>query len=83
MSPTPLNPRPARQLPRLLHYVRPYWLALIASVVSMAIVGLLDAFRILLIYPILKIVLDPSAPPNQPLPLFHFALKFWNIDYTL
>jgi len=42
-----------RQLGRLLHYVRPYWLHLGASVVLMALVGLLDAFRLLLIGPML------------------------------
>lgn len=41
-----------RQLTRLLRYVLPYWWQLLASVVLMAIVGLLDAFRLLLIGPI-------------------------------
>jgi ATP-binding cassette, subfamily B, bacterial MsbA len=70
-------------LRRLLHYVRPYWLVLGASVVSMAVVGLLDAFRILLIYPILKTVLDPSAPPNQPLVLFKINIHVPAIHFTL
>src|SRR5208283_5191147 len=54
-----------RQLKRLLHYVRPYWLYLVASVVSMALVGLLDAFRLLLIGPIFDRVLNPSDPSRE------------------
>ncbi|MGA3211221.1 MAG: ABC transporter transmembrane domain-containing protein [Terriglobales bacterium] len=50
-----------RQLMRLLKYVRPYWLALAASVIMMAIVGLLEAFRVLLIGPILDRVLNPAS----------------------
>ena len=41
-----------KQLMRLLGYVRPYALPFIASVLLMAAVGLLDAFRLLLIGPI-------------------------------
>ena len=40
-----------RPLMRLLRYVKPYWFYLLASVFSMALVGLLDAFRLLLIGP--------------------------------
>jgi subfamily B ATP-binding cassette protein MsbA len=50
-----------RQLGRLLRYVRPYWLHLGASVVLMALVGLLDAFRLLLIGPMLDRVLNPAS----------------------
>jgi ATP-binding cassette, subfamily B, bacterial MsbA len=50
-----------QKLMRLLRYVRPYWLALAASVALMAIVGLLEAFRVLLIGPILDRVLNPSS----------------------
>ena len=42
-----------RQLARLLRYVVPYWWQFLASVVLMGAVGLLDAFRILLVGPIL------------------------------
>ncbi len=49
-----------RQLIRLLHYVRPYRLQLVSSVVLMALVGLFDAFRLLLIGPILDRVLNPA-----------------------
>ena len=50
-----------RQLSRLLRYVRPYTLQLIASVVLLAAVGLLDAFRVLLVGPILDQVLRPES----------------------
>jgi subfamily B ATP-binding cassette protein MsbA len=50
-----------RQLARLLRYVLPYWAPLLASIVLMAMVGLLDAFRVLLIGPIFDRVLNPSA----------------------
>ena len=49
-----------RRLLRLLHYVRPYWLQLIASVILMAIVGLLEAVRILLVKPIFDRALAPT-----------------------
>ena len=58
-----------RRLIRLLWYVRPYWLQLFASVVLMAIVGLLDAFRVLLIGPIFDRVLNPGAR-TESIPLF-------------
>src|SRR3954465_8851 len=50
-----------RQLMRLLRYARPYWLQLGASVVLMALVGLFDAFRILLIGPVMDRVLNPAS----------------------
>lgn len=50
-----------RQLTRLLRYVKPYWFQLLASVICMAMVGLLDAFRVLLVGPIFDRVLNPST----------------------
>jgi ATP-binding cassette, subfamily B, bacterial MsbA len=50
-----------RQLIRLLRYARPYSLFLAASVLLMAAVGLLDAFRVLLIGPIFDFVLNPGS----------------------
>src|SRR5215471_6709052 len=50
-----------RQITRLLRYVLPYWWQFLASVVLMAGVGLLDAFRVLLIGPIFDRVLNPSS----------------------
>jgi subfamily B ATP-binding cassette protein MsbA len=46
---------------RLLRYLRPYSLPFFASVVLMAAVGLLDAFRLLLIGPIFSSVLNPGS----------------------
>src|ERR1700694_1672027 len=50
-----------RQLTRLLRYVAPYWWQLLSSVLLMAVVGLLDAFRVLLIGPIFDRVLNPAS----------------------
>jgi ATP-binding cassette, subfamily B, bacterial MsbA len=50
-----------RQLTRLFRYVLPYWWQLTSSVVLMAGVGFLEAFRILLLKPILDRVLNPST----------------------
>jgi len=60
---------PSRQLTRLLRYVLPYWWQFLASVAFMAVVGLLDAFRVLLIGPIFDRVLNPAAP-GKTLQLF-------------
>jgi len=57
--------RRMRQLRRLLHYVLPYWWQVGASVLLMAGVGLLDAFRVLLIGPIFDHVLNPSSPTRS------------------
>ena len=54
-----------RQLTRLLRYVKPYTLQLVVSVLSMAMVGLLDAFRVLLIGPIFDRVLNPASQNRQ------------------
>jgi subfamily B ATP-binding cassette protein MsbA len=56
-----------RQLLRLLRYIRPYSLQLLASVALLATVGLLDAFRVLLVGPILDRVLHPVAQTNEVL----------------
>jgi len=57
-------PPKRRQLARLLGYVLPYLAPFLASVVLMALVGLLDAFRVLLIGPIFDSVLNPAAHEN-------------------
>src|SRR3989441_4503140 len=54
-----------RQLTRLLRYVAPYWWQLLSSVLLMAAVGLLEAFRVLLIGPIFDQVLNPSSPSRM------------------
>jgi subfamily B ATP-binding cassette protein MsbA len=50
-----------RQLTRLLRYLVPYWWQFIPSVLLLAAVGFLDAFRVLLIGPVLDRVLNPSS----------------------
>lgn len=50
-----------RQLSRLLRYAAPYGFQLFSSVTLMAAVGLLDAFRVLLIGPIFDRVLNPAS----------------------
>jgi subfamily B ATP-binding cassette protein MsbA len=65
---------------RLLAYVRPYTLQALASVVLMALVGLLDAFRVLLIKPIFDKVLKPSEtahhlPLIPPISIGHFNFQ--------
>src|SRR5256714_12000027 len=54
-----------RQLSRLLRYVAPYWWQVLASVTLMAAVGLLDAFRVLLIGPIFDRVLNPGSQTRE------------------
>ncbi len=54
-----------RQLTRLVRYVIPYWWQLLSSIVLMAGVGLLDAFRVLLIGPIFDRVLNPGSPERE------------------
>ncbi len=55
------RPRPLRPITRLLRYVLAYWWQVLASVTLMAMVGLLDAGRVLLIRPIFDRVLNPGS----------------------
>ncbi len=50
-----------RQLTRLVRYALPYWWQVVSSVVLMAAVGALDAFKYLLIRPVFDRVLNPST----------------------
>ena len=68
-----------RQLIRLLRYVRPYWFHLLASVVLMALVGLFDAFRVLLVGPIFDKVLNPASQSRE-LPLFRIPLSHRSLE---
>src|SRR6202142_3948978 len=54
-------PAKPSQLARLLRYVFPSWIPFYTSIVLMFLVGLLDAFRVLLIGPIFDRVLNPSS----------------------
>jgi subfamily B ATP-binding cassette protein MsbA len=50
-----------RQLTRLVRYALPYWWQILSSVVLMALVGALDAFKYLLIRPVFDRVLNPAT----------------------
>lgn len=76
-----------RRINRLLRYFKPYSFYLLASVISMALVGLLDAFRLLLIGPVLDKVLNPASQSRE-LPLFpvpilgkHIELQWFVPEY--
>ena len=63
---------------RLLLYVRPYVLFSLASVMLMAIVGAMTAFRLLLIKPIFENVLSPQASSN--ILVFPVPHSRWTLD---
>lgn len=50
-----------RQLTRLVRYALPYWWQILASVLLMAAVGALDAFKYLLVRPVFDRVLNPAT----------------------
>jgi ATP-binding cassette, subfamily B, bacterial MsbA len=50
-----------RQLMRLVRYVLPFLLQLLPGVVLLAAVGFLDAFRLMLLKPVLERVLNPTS----------------------
>lgn len=54
-----------RQLMRLVRYALPYWWQILASVLLMAAVGALDAFKYLLVGPVLDRVLHPETGSND------------------
>jgi len=54
-----------RQLMRLIRYALPYWWQILCSVLLMALVGALDAFKFLLIRPIFDRVLNPSTGSKE------------------
>jgi ATP-binding cassette, subfamily B, bacterial MsbA len=64
---------------RLLLYVRPYALYSMASVVLMAIVGAMAAFRILLVKPIFDNVLRPDAVSHDVL-VFRVPQVGWQLN---
>ncbi|HZU21342.1 MAG TPA: ABC transporter ATP-binding protein, partial [Terriglobales bacterium] len=68
-----------RQLSRLLRYVYAYTPQFLGSVVLMALVGALDAFRVLLVGPALDVVLNP-AREGRHLPLFTNPLTHQPVD---
>ena len=66
---------------RLLRYMLPYWLQVLPGVLLLAMVGLLDTFRILLLQPIFDQVLRPDAPEG-PITL-GLAKSPWHFDLRL
>ncbi|MGC9291161.1 MAG: ABC transporter ATP-binding protein [Acidobacteriaceae bacterium] len=67
---------------RLVWYMRPYTLQALASVLLMAIVGLMDAFRALLVKPIFDNVLRPDSVDRNVL-LFNIRIHHTNIHLQL
>jgi len=68
------------RFPRLLRYGLPYWLQMLPGVLLLAMVGMLDTFRILLLQPIFDQVLRPDAPEGPILlglqhSRWHFDLR--------
>jgi len=81
LAATSANPRP---LIRLLRYVVPYWWQFLASVALMALVGLLDAGRVLLIGPIFDRVLNPGSQ-DRTIQLFRMpgTGRFLDLDQLI
>src|ERR1700744_5785836 len=68
-----------RRILRLLHYMRPYTVHVILSVLLMLVVGALAAFRILLIKPIIDNALSPAVAPDR-IPLFRIPNTHYMVD---
>jgi ATP-binding cassette, subfamily B, bacterial MsbA len=73
------KPRP---ITRLLRYVFPYSVPFLASVVLMALVGFLEAFRILLIGPIFDQVLNPGSP-EKSVSLIPSTGRFFDLQHLV
>ncbi|MGC2636249.1 MAG: ABC transporter ATP-binding protein [Acidobacteriaceae bacterium] len=70
-----------KRIGRLVYYARRYWLQALAAVVLAAGVGLLDAFRVLLIGPIFDNVLNPGARGHaKQTPLLGQLGERWHIN---
>jgi subfamily B ATP-binding cassette protein MsbA len=70
-----------KRFSRLLRYGLPYWLQLLPGVLLLAMVGLLDNFRVLLFQPIFDQVLRPDAPEG-PI-LLGLPNSRWDFDLRL
>ena len=68
-----------RRILRLMHYLRPYMLYALVSVVLMAVVGAMSALRILLVKPILDNVLSADMQPTRIL-VFTVPRVGWTIN---
>ena len=78
---TPAKVGSPRPIARLLYYVLPYWWQFLVSVAFMAMVGLLDAGRLLLIGQIFDRVLNPGSQ-EKTIPLFKLpgSERFLNLQ---
>jgi ABC-type multidrug transport system fused ATPase/permease subunit len=81
-----------RQLTRLLRYAVPYWWQVLVSVILMAVVGFLDAFRLLLIGPITKRmgkneitwkVVPPNTVDPTEIEMESFGLSVFEVNTRL
>ena len=68
-----------KRILRLLVYLGHYWLQAFAAVLLMAMVGLLEAFRVVLIKPIFDNVLHPGVQ-NRELALLAIPGTGWQLD---
>ncbi len=68
-----------RRIGRLLHYIRPYTVHVVISVLLMLVVGVLATFRILLIKPIIDNALSPAESPAR-IPLFRIPNTHHTVD---
>jgi subfamily B ATP-binding cassette protein MsbA len=68
-----------KRLLRLLRYLAPYSFQAMLAVVLMAAVGLMDAFRLLLVRPIFDRVLNPNMPKEEIM-LFTFPGTSFHLD---
>jgi subfamily B ATP-binding cassette protein MsbA len=68
-----------RKLLRLLRYLAPYSFQAMLAVVLMAVVGLMDAFRLLLVRPISDRALNPNMP-DGPIQLFTVPGTHYHLD---
>jgi subfamily B ATP-binding cassette protein MsbA len=64
---------------RLLRYGLPFWFQWLPGVLLLAVVGMLEALRIVLFVPILGVVLNPHNQSNE-LKLFPMAPPGWQFD---
>ena len=83
-----------RQLMRLVRYELPFLLQLLPGVVLLAAVGFLEAFRLMLLKPVLDRVLNPASGSenivlftnplnNQPIYLQHFVPTHFHNAWTI
>ncbi len=71
-----------KRMLRLVRYGRPYLVQAVASVLLMAVVGLMDAFRVLLIKPIFDKVLNPSDTARN-VQLINIHLRSLHVQLAL